>query len=293
MQSSYFITAIGTPLTDDELLCEEGLEQELADQKAKGFDGILVAGSMGCMPLLRNETWCRLIERSIELFDGEIIVGASECGYGRTADRIEYINRFKVDGVAILAPYFWKLSQVELVSYYQSLADVSRAPIYMYDLPQVVGTKLSLDTCIELSRHPNIAGAKLSGPPDFARQLIDAVGDRFRVVIAQPDLVDMLIKCGLKNHLDGIWTITPGWAQQIRMAAENNDWEQAAIYTQKMSAVRRLLPKYGRGCITDIMNARGIEGTFVGQPFKRLDAGKKQELLNEPIMQELIAEDHI
>lgn len=293
MKLSYFITAVGTPLTEDELLCEEGLEQELSEQKAKGFEGILVAGSMGCMPLLRDETYRRLIERSIDLFDGEIIVGASECGFGRTADRVEYINQFKVDGVAILAPYFWKLSQEELVSYYQSLADVSKTPIYLYDLPQVVGTKISLETCVTLSRHPNIAGAKLSCSPDFSRQLMDAVGDTFRIIVAQPDLVDMLIQFGIKNHLDGIWTLTPGWAYKIRLAAETNDWETAAKYTRKMSAVRGLLPKYGRGSITDIMNARGIEGNFVGKPFKRLDAAKKRELLNEPILKELVAEDHI
>ena len=293
MKSSYFITAIGTPLTENELLCEKGLEQQITDQKAKGYEGILVAGSMGCMQLLLDETYRKLIERSVELFDGEIMVGAGDCGFARTAARIEYINNFEVDGVAVLAPYFWNISQGELVDYYKSLADVSKAPLYLYDLPQVTGTKLSMETCIELSKHPNIAGAKLSGPLDFSRHLNDAAGDNFRVIVAKPDLLDMSIKFGIRNQLDGVWAITPGWTREIRIAAENSDWEKAAVYLRKMIEVRDLLGKYGWASFTDMMNARGIEGYFVGKPFKRLDAAGKEALLNEPIMKELVAEDRI
>ena len=293
MKSSYFITAIGTPMNADETLCEKGLEQELADQKAKGYEGILVAGSMGCMQLLKDETYRKLIERAVKLFDGEIMVGAGDCGFARTAARIEYINNFKVDGVAVLAPFFWKLSQGELVDYYKALADVSKAPLYLYDLPQVTGTKLSMDTCLELAKHPNIAGAKLSGPLDFSRHLNDAVGDKFRVIIANPDLLDMTIKYGIHNQLDGIWVITAGWTREIRLAAEKGDWARAAVYVRKMITVRDLLGKYGWASFTDMMNARGIEGYFVGKPFKRLDAARKDALLNEPIMKELVAEDHI
>ena len=56
MKKAYFITAIGTPLTEDECLHEEGLEIQLADQWNHGINGILVAGTMGAMQLLTNDT---------------------------------------------------------------------------------------------------------------------------------------------------------------------------------------------------------------------------------------------
>ena len=60
MNQPYFITAIGTPLTQEEQLHEEGLAVQLEDQWAAGIDGILVAGSMGAMQLLSDETYRRL-----------------------------------------------------------------------------------------------------------------------------------------------------------------------------------------------------------------------------------------
>ena len=104
MSQPYFITAIGTPLTEDERLHEDGLEIQLADQWNRGIAGILVAGTMGTMQLLRDQTYRRLIERSVALSagKGEVLVGAGDAGFARSRDRIEYINQFKVDGVAVL-----------------------------------------------------------------------------------------------------------------------------------------------------------------------------------------------
>jgi dihydrodipicolinate synthase/N-acetylneuraminate lyase len=54
---SYLITAIGTPLDDEENLREEGLALHLDDQWQAGIHGILVAGSMGLMQMLRERTY--------------------------------------------------------------------------------------------------------------------------------------------------------------------------------------------------------------------------------------------
>jgi len=293
MNRPYFITAIGTPLTQDEHLHEEGLKLQLKDQWNHGIDGILVAGTMGTMPLLTNRTYEQLIEKSVELASGsgEIIVGAGDTSFARTRDRIEFINRFKVDGVAVLAPYFWKLSQQELVEYYTALADVSKAPFYLYDLPQVIGTKLSMETILELAQHPNIKGAKLSGNITFTIPLIDAIGDKFRVIVAKPDLMDIAMHHGILEHLDGMWAITPKWAVQIGSCAVKGDWAGAAEHRRNLIEVRNLLSKYARGAFTNLMNVRGIPGCFIPRPFVRLNESQKDLLLNEPIVKKLIKED--
>ena len=293
MTQARFITAIGTPLTEDERLHEQGLEIQLADQWNHGIDGILVAGTMGSMQLLTDETYRCLVERSVELSAGrgEILVGAGDVGFARSRDRILFLNDFKIDGVAVLAPYFRNFSQKELIDYYRSLADVSKAPVYLYDLPVVTGTKLAIDTVLELAKHPNIHGVKSSCDFDDTRQLIDTVGNGFRVIVAQPNLVDVLLHYGVSEHLDGIWAIMPQWTVALGKAADNGDWSAAAQYQKQLSAVRNLLRKYGFGSFTDLMNARGIPGDFVPRPSARLDDAKRENLLGEEIVQKLIAED--
>ena len=88
-QAPYLITAIGTPLDADEHLCQEGLEQHLADQAQAGIDGILAAGSMGLMQMLRGDTYETLARRCSELWHGkgELLLGVGDAGCVRTLER--------------------------------------------------------------------------------------------------------------------------------------------------------------------------------------------------------------
>ena len=294
MSQAKFITAIGTPLTENDELHEEGLKIELADQWNHGISGVLVAGSMGTMQLLTDKTYHRLVERAVEFSAGrgEVLVGVGDMSFARTRDRILFVNQFKVDGVAVLTPFFSKFSQAELVTYYQMLADESRAPVYLYDLPAVTGVKIAKETLVELAKHPNIRGVKCSEDFSDTRQSMDVVPEDFRVIVAQPHLLDVLIRHGVREHLDGVWAIMPKWTVALGKCADEGDWAGAAEYQQLITGVRSLLVfKYGFGSFTNMMNARGIPGYFAPRPITRLDEGKAKELLAEPLMQKLVAED--
>jgi len=293
MKSAHFITAIGTPLTEDEALHEQGLGAHLADQRNAHIDGILVGGTMGAMQLLTDQTYRRLVRRAVELWTGhgEIFVGAGDTGLTRTRERILFLNQCQIDGAAVLAPYFWTFSQKELIDYYRALADISTAPLYLYDLPQVTGTKLEMDTIVALADHPNIRGVKLSCELAFTRRLIDLVGDSLRVLVAQPDLVDLLLRQGVSQHLDGMWAIAPGWTVELGRCASRGNWAGAAEYQQNITNLRNLIMKFGLGVFTELMNARGISGIFAPRPFARLDDAARRSLLKEPVVEKLIRED--
>ena len=288
MSQARLISAIGTPLTEDESLHVEGLKAHLEDQFQHEIEGLLVAGSMGQMQVLDDQTYRDLIRESVELATGkaEILVGAGDTAYTRTRQRIEYINQFQVDGVAVLAPFMWKFGQSELIDYYRALADVARAPLYLYDLPQVTGTKLEWETMFELARHPNIAGAKCSDKFDWTRQLIEQVDEQnlnFRVIMAQPHLLDILVHFGFRDHLDGMWAWAPHWSKAIVMHTEAGEHGQALAYQRDLSALQRLLIQYGIDCFTVLMNERGIPGEFGARPRAKMTEQQRQQLLNEPL----------
>jgi len=293
MNKPYFISAVGTPLTEEEQLLETGLEMELADHWNHGIDGILVAGTMGAMQLLTDKTYRSLIERAVHYSAGrgEVLIGAGDAGFTRSRERIEYINQFKVDGIAVLAPYFWKFPQELLVDYYRGLADVAKSPLYLYDLPTVTGTKISMETFLELSKHPNIRGAKLSCDVDFVRQLIDRVGDSFRIIVASPNLIDVLLRHGINEHLDGMWSIAPGWTVALGQCVMKGDYEAAARYQRLITEARELIAQYSYSAYTIMMNARGLPGKYAPRPFIPLNEEKKKQLLQTPVMRKLIEED--
>jgi dihydrodipicolinate synthase/N-acetylneuraminate lyase len=288
-----FITAVGTPLTEDEALHEKGLEIHLQDQWNHGIGGVLVAGTMGAMQLLTDETYRRLIDRAVAFSQGrgEVLMGAGDAGFSRTRDRIRYLNQFKIDGVAVLAPYFWNYSQGELVEYYRALADESKAPLYLYDLPQIVKMSMTLETLEALSKHPNIRGAKCSGPINDVRQWLDHFRGRFRIIIANVEIMDILAAGGIPELLDGMWAPAPTWTMGVGECVHKGDREGAAEYTQKITRLRNQLVVYGKWAFTEWMNARGIPGIFSPRPARRITGPQREALVGEPIFQALVKEN--
>lgn len=265
-----FVTALCTALDDQGNLHDEGFEMQLADQFQCGIDRFLVGGTMGNMQLLRRDTYHRLVDRSIEISNGraELLVGAGDASYARTLERIEWLNDKAIDGIVVLTPYFWKLSQAELTQYFNALADNSRKPLYIYDLPGLTGQDLTLDTYVELAKHPNIVGAKISGRLTFAREAMATLGSDFRIIVAEPLLVDVLLKSGIEDHLDGMFALAPHWTVEIGKAAVAGDWERASAMQQLLARAQGLIGKYGGGAaISALMNARGIPGHFAAAPY--------------------------
>lgn len=290
MRRINLISAIGTPLTQDESLRVEGLDRLLSLQWDAGIDGVLVAGTMGLMQLLREQTYVQLIDKSVEFCrgKGELLVGVGDAGYARTADRIGYINGLAVDGIVVLPPYLVRFRQEELLDYFRALANISKAPLFLYDLPSLTGVKLEVSTVFELSKHPNIAGIKCSGDLNDALDLIGSVDQSFRVIVAQADQVDALCEQGITNQLDGVFSLAPEWTREIADSAAADDWIAAADAQQRLSGILRLLREFGVfPAYHQLMHERGIPGLFAPKPFQLLNESKRSVLESHKLVEAL------
>ena len=285
------ISAVVTPLQDDESLHVEGLAAHLEEQWSAGIHGLLVAGSMGEMQLLSDRTYAELIEHSVRISAGrgEIVVGVGDTSLVRTLERIRFVNKFPVDGVVVLTPYFTSFKPEELVDYYRALADASRHPLYLYDLPCVAKMKLDFETVQHAAEHPNIHGIKASCEAQWTKELFRRIGERFRVIIAQPRLMDCLLREGILEHLDGIFAVAPAWTMALVRAAQSGDWRRAAAYQKRLNTLLDVvLEQEVLACVTAIFNARGIPGKIGAAPMRQLDATGRDRLLGAPVVQELL-----
>lgn len=293
MNEPSIIAALGTPLDADENLHLEGLAAQLERLWAAGVPGVFAAGTMGAMPLLTDDVYAALVKTVTKLARGrcELLVGAGDLSLARTRRRIEYINEFKVDGVVVLPPYFMRFSQAELVDYYQVLADESRAPLYLYDLPQRTFTHIDNDTALRLAEHPNIAGIKSSGDLTMALDLMQSVADRqqmFRVLVAQPDDLFRLVGKGVMEHLDGMYCLAPEWTMRIaRGGAPCGD--TAERLQQELTVLRTTMRQYGGfPALTALMNACGVPGCFAPRPYALLTPADTEALLEEPVVRRFL-----
>jgi 4-hydroxy-tetrahydrodipicolinate synthase len=288
-----FISAILTPLDEAEELHTDGLAAHLDDHIAKSMHGLLVAGSMGQMQLLKDSTYQALCRQCVQQFKGhgEVLVGAGDASLGRTLARVEFLNTLDIDGVAILLPFFRPFNQQELYDYFCAIAQASRAPIYMYDLPGLLGYGLTTETILKLQKVPNIAGMKASGPIEMTRQWIDQTDEDFRIIVAKPELMDLLCRHGIQDQLDGMWAIAPKWTMQVGQSAAAGDWATAAQATADITLLRAKALAAGMDAFTVLLNERGIAGNMFPKPTASLSPTARETLLGEPIVQKLLAED--
>jgi dihydrodipicolinate synthase/N-acetylneuraminate lyase len=254
---------------------------------------VLVAGTMGLMPMLLDSTYRQLVERAVLMSKGkgEVLVGASDTSVARTRERIQFLNEFQIAGAVVLTPYFLSFNQSELEFYFATLADLSCNPIYLYDSPGLTGNRVENGTVLRLARHPNIRGIKCVGDLASARQLRDAAPSHFRVVFAQADLIDVLLKHGIREHLDGIFSLAPFWVSGIEKAAAEKNWELAAKRQQQLSELLRVVKKYGVfQSFTYLLNMRHIPGNYAPAPMRRLSDTERSGLSSEPIVQQLMSD---
>jgi 4-hydroxy-tetrahydrodipicolinate synthase len=289
MTEAKLIGALGTPLDDDECLHEAGLEKHLDEQWSMRVGGVLVAGTMGVMQLLRDATYLRLVRRSIELSRGrgQVYIGAGDTSLARTRDRIVCLNEYTCDGVFVITPYFLKFGQAELIDYYRSLADLSSNPLYIYDAPARTGTKLEFETVERLAEHPNIFGIKCTCDVEWTRELLTRVDGQFRVIPSALSDVHLLLREGIMQHLDGLFALMPHWTAAISRAAEAKDWSRVDEYKNRFVGLFELVRRFGSfASYTAIVNARGIPGNFAPAPLRPLSEIDRDTLLRDSLFHE-------
>lgn len=288
------ISAVCTPLREDQSLDADAFSAHIQNQFDLGISGVLIGGSMGYMQLLADDTYLQLIEHGTKAAKGrgEVMVGVGDTSFARTRDRIKAIESFDYDAVVILTPYLLKFNQQELVEYFSELATISGRPVMLYDLPGVTGVPLDLDTILKLSEHPNIAGIKSSRPWVDTSQLLDLIQEDFRIIPAQPYMVDKLIRLGVNSNLDGIFAVVPELTTSIVRAAEEGSWQEASKFQNMLSGLLRLL-RSGQYNIhpacSALLNARGLAGNYFPWPWKPLQPQQKDKLLGHELVRHILA----
>ena len=135
-----------------------------------GCAGLVVQGSNGEAVHLDHDERS-LVVRTIRSTIDEagyklpLIVG---CGTQSEKETVLLSQRAKEAGgefALILPPHYWStaMSKPNLITYFKAVADKSPLPILVYNFPLVAnGINIDSETMLELAKHPNIVGCKLT-----------------------------------------------------------------------------------------------------------------------------------
>jgi 4-hydroxy-tetrahydrodipicolinate synthase len=92
-----------------------------------------------------------------------VLMGVSGSHERRLHERVQRVSESKVAGLLMPPPYYARPSQQGLVDWFGRLADVSRKPVLLYDIPSRTGVRIEPETVFQLAAHPRIVGLKDCG----------------------------------------------------------------------------------------------------------------------------------
>ena len=135
-----------------------------ARMKLAGVTGFCACGSTGEAAALSHEEEDAVLATILNAAGGlPVIMGASDCHMGRILERVEQLNAQPINALLVPPPSYIRPSQAGLLQWFTRIADASRHPIVIYDIPYRTGATLELQTLLTLAAHPNIVAIKDCG----------------------------------------------------------------------------------------------------------------------------------
>lgn len=195
-------TAMVTPF-DDNLRVNYDKAAELSDYLINnGSDGIIVSGTTGESPTLTKEEKMQLFKVVKDAVNGRGEVWAGT-GTNNTQVSIE-MNRaaedLDMDGLLCITPYYNKPTQEGLYQHFKALAENTKLPIMVYNVPGRTGINILPETVARLAEFESIAAVKeASGNIDQISKLVSLLPDRIRVYSGDDSLTLPMLAVGVQG----------------------------------------------------------------------------------------------
>lgn len=184
LQDADLLTAIVTPFNDDGTINYDSLSHLTNYLIDHGSNGFVIGGTTGETPTLSHDEKLDLYRHFATIVGGRVPVIAGT-GSNNTAETLAFTNEVAaIDGIdyaLVVVPPYNKPNQRGMVAHFTTIADKAKLPLVMYNIPGRTGVKMSQETVVQLSHHPNIAAVKQCASLPELEYIVDHRDDDFCV----------------------------------------------------------------------------------------------------------------
>jgi 4-hydroxy-tetrahydrodipicolinate synthase len=287
------ITAMVTPLHEDLTLDEGGLERLIEHLIAGGVHGIFILGTTGEAPNLPYSVRSTLIEKTCKMAGSRVpvIVGITDTSY-QDAIRMA-VKSYESGALAVVAapPYYYQVSQTDLLHYFKKLASDLPLPLFLYNAPLNTHLWLEIATVIQAAGEPNIVGVKDSGLNmgyfHAVKEGLGAFAD-FTLLVGPDDLLAEAVLLGGHGGMAGGSNVWPRLFVALYEAAVAHDVNRvAALHQQAVqfdtavyrSAEHAANPVRGLKCALSLLGICSTDLTPPLRPYSSRESNLVQQYL--------------
>jgi 4-hydroxy-tetrahydrodipicolinate synthase len=155
------LTAMVTPLTPEGELDLPGTAELARWLVTHGSDGLVLTGTTGEAPTLRDDEAVAVWEAVRAAVDVPLLAGTGKNDTRHTIELSERAVEAGVDGLLVVSPYYNRPPQRGLEAHYRAVAAAVDAPIVIYDVPSRTARPVAAEVIVRLAHDvPNIVGLK-------------------------------------------------------------------------------------------------------------------------------------
>lgn len=243
------VPPVCTPLTPEFEVDVPSLERLIDFLLLGGVDGLFVLGSTSEVAYLPDRHRQRVLETAVSRVAGQVpvLAGVIDMTTLRVLDHAEAARKAGVDGIVVTAPFYTRTHPAEIELHFRTVAAGCDMPVYAYDLPVSVHSKLTTDLLLRLAVDEVIAGVKDSSGDDgglrrlaLAKRDIPALGG-FSVLTGAELTVDTAFRMGADGVVPGLANVDPGGYARLYRHCRAGRWDAAAAEQERLFRLFRIV----------------------------------------------------
>ena len=245
--------------------------------------GYLVLGSNSETAYLRETEKLKLVELTLQYASRGRTIRAGT-GLESTRETIRLPNKAAELGAhaaLILTPFFYGVQMTDeaYVGHYKGIADSSRIPILIYNMPACTHINISIGAVELLSRHPNIIGMKdSSGDVPRLANLLKVVPKSFNLIVGTASAWHPALELGIRAGILALANLAGAQCAMIQKFHESGDADRAKDLHERLVPVNRAVTAtHGIAGLKYAATLMGYDGGWVRSPLVALsDSARKQ-----------------
>src|SRR6187549_1302929 len=246
---------------------------------ANGTSGIVVAGSTGESATVRDDELGELLKQARRVIGRRMALiantGTSDTASSSERARIFSAAEYDVDALLVASPAYVRPTQEGLFRHFSAVAQSSRVPVLLYNVPSRTAVDLLPATVARLSRVPKIAGIKEAvGEAARVRELVASCAENFKVLSGDDLTARDAIGVGAAGVISVTANVAPRAMADMVAAALLGDRAGATQIDQRLVALHRNLFVESNPIPVKWALARmGLIGGTLRLPLTELSAG--------------------
>ncbi|MGN9912359.1 dihydrodipicolinate synthase family protein [Phytohabitans sp. LJ34] len=207
-----------------------------------GVDALFLLGSSSEAAFLPDRHRRVVLDTVVAHVAGRVpvLAGVIDMTTMRVLDHVRSAVDAGVDGIVATAPFYARTHPTEIRAHFRAIADAAARPLYAYDLPVSVHTKLSTDLVLDLAAEGVLAGVKdSSGDEGGLRSVILGRRDRedvsgFSVLTGSELTVDSALWMGANGVVPGLGNVDPHGYVRLLRSAWAGEWDAARAEQERL-----------------------------------------------------------